>query len=179
MIPLLDHFLSEFQERFNVNSKRAAQILNLILSVICSKGDIDMQQLDEVAEFYNDDLPSSAGVSAEVHLWQVKWHGKDPASVPNSAIKALQQADASFFPNIHCLLHIFCTMSVTSCECERTISGLRRLKTFLRTTMKEERMNGLLLLHIHRNMRLDIEEIITEFARRNPRRMKLVDVLKD
>lgn len=56
VIPLLDHFLSEFQERFTDNSKRATQILHLIPSVICSKGDIDMQQLDQVVEFYHDDL---------------------------------------------------------------------------------------------------------------------------
>ena len=143
-------------------------------------GDIDVQQLNEVVEFYHDDLPSPVCVNAEIHLWQVKWQGKEAADVPNTAIKALKVADPSFFPDIHCLLHIiFCTMSVTSCECERTISGLRRLKTFLCTTMKEEHMNGLLLLHIHRNMKLDIEEIISEFARRNPRRMKLVDVFKD
>ena len=70
-------------------------------------------------------------------------------------------------------------MSVTSRESERTVSGLRCLKTFLRTTMKEEHMNGLLLLHIHRNMKLDIEEIISEFARCNPRRMQLMDLLKN
>lgn len=84
-----------------------------------------MHQLNEVVEFYHDDLPSPTVVDAEAHLWQVKWEGKEAADVPNSAIKALKVADPSFFPNIHCLLHIFCTMSVTSCECERTISGLR------------------------------------------------------
>ena len=45
VIPLLDHFLSEFQEHFTDNSKRSVQILHLIPSVICSMGDIDMQQL--------------------------------------------------------------------------------------------------------------------------------------
>ena len=179
IIPFLDHFLAEFNERFSNNSKRAALILHLIPEVICSKGGIDMQALKEVVELYSDDLPSPLSVNAEVHMWLVKWLGKERVDVPNTAIEALKEADLSFFPNIHTLLRIFCTMAVTSSECERSISGLRRLKTFLRTSMGEERMNGLLLLHIHRNMKIDIEEIVTEFARRNPRRMKLLDILED
>ena len=70
-------------------------------------------------------------------------------------------------------------MSVTSCKCERSISGIRRLKTFLRTSMGEERMNGLLLLHIHYDMKIDIESIVEEFARRHSRRLMLIDIIND
>ena len=35
-----------------------------------------------------------------------------------------------------------------SCEAERTSSALRRIKPFLRTTMTEDRLSGLTLLHI-------------------------------
>ena len=60
-----------------------------------------------------------------------------------------------FFPNIHCLFEIFCTMSVTSCECERSISGIRRLKTFLRTSMGEESMY-LLLYWLQEWLQIDV-----------------------
>ena len=45
-------------------------------------------------------------------------------------------------------------------------------------TMTEERMNGLLLTHIHYDMELDIDRIIDEFARQHPRRMELLDILQ-
>jgi len=39
-------------------------------------------------------------------------------------------------------------------------------------------MNGLLLMHIHYTMSMDTDAIIDEFARRNPRRMQLLDILQ-
>ena len=47
----------------------------------------------------------------------------------------------------------------------------------MRTTMNQERMNGLLMLHMHYSKELDKQEIINEYARRNPRKMELVDIL--
>ena len=49
-----------------------------------------MQALNEVVELYSDDLPSPLSVNAEVHMWLVKWLGKE---------KALKEADLSFFPH--------------------------------------------------------------------------------
>ena len=40
-------------------------------------------------------------------------------------------------------------LPVTSCEAERSFSTLRRLKTYLRTTMSQERLNGLALLNVY------------------------------
>ena len=35
------------------------------------------------------------------------------------------------------------------CEAERSFSGLRRLKTWLRSTMMQKRLNGIAVCHIH------------------------------
>ena len=68
---------------------------------------------------------------------------------------------------------------LTSCEAERSISGIRRLKTYLRSTMKEDRLNGLALLMVHRSMRISIKEVIDVFASTQHRRMKLAFLLDD
>ena len=47
------------------------------------------------------------------------------------------------------LLHAYFTFPVTSATAERSFSSLRRMKTFLRTTMTQERLNNLLLLYVH------------------------------
>ena len=88
-------------------------------------------------------------------------------------------ASETIFPNIHCLFRLICTLPVTSCECERSISVLRRLKTYLRSSMGQERLSGLALMHIHYGMELDLDEIINIFARKRPRRMVLSDILCD
>ena len=93
--------------------------------------------------------------------------------LPNTPSKSLQHASERMFPNINCLLRVICTLPVTTCECERSISVTRRLKTCLRATMGEERLSGLALMHIHYDMDLNVEEIIDIFARQHPRRMLL------
>jgi len=49
---------------------------------------------------------------------------------------------------------------VTTCTSERSFSSLRRLKTYLSSTMAENRLNGLAMLSIHREELLTPEEVI-------------------
>ena len=69
------------------------------------------------------------------------------------------------------------TIGVTSCECERSNSELGLLKTYLRATMGQERLNGLALMHVHYDLHADLDEIVNMFARRHPRKMKLESIL--
>ena len=66
--------------------------------------------------------------------------------------------------HIHILLRLICTLPVTSSECECSISVLHRLKTYLRSTMGQERMTGLALMHIKYGMELNLDDIIIIFC---------------
>ena len=48
----------------------------------------------------------------------------------------LKQTDPLIFPNIFTMLKIL-ALPVTTCSCERSVSVLRRMKTYLRTTMTQ------------------------------------------
>jgi len=67
----------------------------------------------------------------------------------NTPEKVLAHTDYDHFPNIHTLIVIVATLPITSCECERSISMLKLLKTTLRSTMTENRLNGLALLQYY------------------------------
>jgi hypothetical protein len=56
---------------------------------------------------------------------------------------------------------------------ERTFSALNRLKIFLRSTMSENRLNGLAMTNINKNEQFNESEVITEYARNSPKRMQL------
>ena len=73
---------------------------------------------------------------------------------------------------VYKLLHICCTIPVTSATAERTFSALRRLKTFLRTTMTQMRLNHVAILHTHKEMtdEIDLDSIEREFVSANDRR---------
>jgi hypothetical protein len=58
------------------------------------------------------------------------------------------------------------------------VSALRRLKTYLRSTMSNERLNGLALLHTHYSMDLDLEGVLDIFATQHPRRLSMINILQ-
>ena len=50
-------------------------------------------------------------------------------------------------------------------------SALRFVKNVYRSTMREERLNALLLLFIHKDIALDYATIVDDYAKRNQRRI--------
>ena len=123
------------------------------------------------------DFTSPASLDTELHPWQVMWMSKRDA--PSSMQEALEKCDSTFFPNIKRILVISSTFPVTSCECERSISTLRLLKTYLRSTMHQDRMNALALMYVHRDIAISCGEIAQEFAIRQPRRLLLPNMFMD
>ena len=65
-------------------------------------------------------------------------------------------------------------LPVTSYEAERCFSTLRRLKTYLSTTMSQERLNGLALLNVYNSTTYipSIMKIRTEFLKKHRRLME-------
>ena len=69
--------------------------------------------------------------------------------------KLLKMTDRTMFPGIYHCLKLLATVPVTSSQCERTTSVLRRLKTYLRNTMCQDRFSALALLNIPREFKHD------------------------
>ena len=57
---------------------------------------------------------------------------------------------------------------------ERSFLGLRRIKTDIRSTMSEERLEGLALMEIHNDVMVDVDKVIDDFAGHKNRRLYLV-----
>ena len=72
-----------------------------------------------------------------------------------------------------------CTLPVTSCECERNASALRRLRNFMRASMTESRLSSLALMHIHYQLPIDLDDFVSKFSEKYSRRMQLNSVLLD
>ena len=98
---------------------------------------------------------------------------------PASPSAALLECDPDVFPNIHTLLRIACTLPVTSAENERCNSSLKRLKTYLRSTMGANRLSSLALMSVHCSVTVDFEQIVTDFGQLHPRRLLMTDPLFD
>ncbi|KAI5016838.1 hypothetical protein ZWY2020_037216 [Hordeum vulgare] len=80
--------------------------------------------------------------------------------------------EADCYPNISIAYQILFTMPVTVASAERSFSKLKLLKNYLRSTMSQERLNGLATLCVEKKMldEIDIDTIISDFASKNVRR---------
>ena len=175
-IPFLDHLLTQLDVRFSSDQQRVMQGLSLVPTVMMETSQWS-EHIIELAELYHNDLPSTENLDMELLYWKTKWNNHE-GDLPKDPKSTLMQCDKNYFPNIFTLLRIVCTLPVTSCSCERSISGLKRFKTYLRSTMGGERLNGLALMHFNYGMELDYDAIICAFARKHPRRMSLLNVLE-
>ena len=95
-------------------SLKASSLLGLVPAIICNK-DIS---INGAVDIYKDDLPSPELIDMELARWKSKFHGKQVNTIPDSCAKAIKVCDKVMYPNISVLLHIACTLPVTSCECE-------------------------------------------------------------
>jgi len=72
------------------------------------------------------------------------------------------------------LLTILGTHPVSTATSERSFSTMRRLETYLRSSIGNERMTGLSLLPIHKDRQIDREKIMNDFVASSNRRSDFV-----
>ena len=126
MIPFLDHITSK------------VKLLGLILSVAAT---YPVASIAEVGALYSADLPSPQLLSTKFSRWKRACASTPVDKRPDTLEKVLLFCDRDDYPNIFVLLVMACTLLVTTYETERSNSQLKLLKTYLRSTMTEERLS--------------------------------------
>ncbi|GBN15150.1 hypothetical protein AVEN_138866-1 [Araneus ventricosus] len=83
------------------------------------------------------------------------------------------------FSETYKLLLIIVTIPMTTAEAEKCFSTIKRVKTFLRSTMSEDRLSALAMLSIEKRMINVIpkfnEKVIGLLASKKDRRVDLID----
>ena len=79
------------------------------------------------------------------------------------------------YSQIVILLRLILVLPASNCTSERSFSAMKRIKTYLRTTMSQKRLNWLMILHVHkeRTDKLSIERIVKLFVSRNEERLRI------
>lgn len=96
-------------------------------------------KINDFANYYQiKDLES------EAELWYNIWKEKKLAKSKLSDMEMSEVVEETdiFFPKIKNALHISLAQPCTTSTIERSFSTLRRVKTWLRSTMTENRLNG-------------------------------------
>ena len=143
--------------------KSNAFLLQAFLPQFCVNYSLD--DLAEVFEMYESILPGGrSATEAEFQLWKAKWasHSRHDNMMPSNAFDAYESCP-NFYPNIKLLLKILVTLPVTTASAERTFSMLRRLKSWMRSTMSEDRLTGLALMATAIDVTVSPDDVADKF----------------
>jgi len=91
---------------------------------------------------------------------------------PVEILKFLKRHDC--FPNASIAYRVLFIIPVTVASAERSFSKLKLLKSYLRSTMTQERLNDLAMIALERDMleKINYERIIEDFISKNAQRIK-------
>ena len=129
-----------------------------IPAVIAQSTDVPVPLTDRLLRRYGGIIEPmyQFALDWELALWRQKWlsqlSDRPDAVIPQTAADGLAACDQQAFPLIHTFLTIFLTLPVSTASAERSFSTLRRLKTWMRSRMGEERLTGLAILNVHRDI---------------------------
>ena len=84
----------------------------------------------------------------------------------------------SLIPSVRRAILIALTLPATSCTAERSFSTLRRVKTWLRSTISDRRLSSLCMLSVHRDkvssQKTEIMNKVIDKFGRNPRQIQFL-----
>ena len=122
--------------------------------------------IKHLVKTYLEFLPSFSPlvVFAELKLWWT--YLQTMPKIPSNVSELIKYCIESDYPNIYKLLTIVATLPITTASVERSFSTLRRIKTYLRNTTGENRLNGLAQLNIHRHINIDVEDVLDELSKK-------------
>ena len=114
----------------------------LLLPAHCDSAEV--AAIKEAARLYDQFLPEGVDcLEAEFLRWKAHWTRQSADRRPKRVLEALSNASIlGTFPSISILLRIFATIPVITATGERSFSALKYVKSYLRSTMREDRLNG-------------------------------------
>jgi hypothetical protein len=80
----------------------------------------------------------------------------------------------SVFPNLSTALRIYLTLPVTVAHSERSFSKLKLIKNYLRSTLSQSRLTNLLLISIEHEIKIEVTDIINDFANAKARKVSFL-----
>jgi len=88
-------------------------------------------------------------------------------------MKLTRRESVLFFSKVCQVAKLLLVMPATNAFSKHSFSAMRRIKTYLRSTMGQERLNHLMLLHLHKDKLddLDLVYIANEFVKGSDHRL--------
>ncbi len=165
----LDLVVEGIKDRFNQLGYSVLQHLEELLLKVC-KGETTAVELDYVCTVYGNDIDRQ---ELECQLPMLHELVKQALESPDcdrelsirfmvQVLSDLSSAQRMAFSQVFVVTNLLLVLHATS---ERFFSALRRVKTYLRSTMTQKRLNNLMIIIYKAEVNLlDLEAVVNEFV---------------
>lgn len=170
--PCLDRMISELDNRFSSVSEEIVKGIQACNPL--SGNFLNVNDIEALATHYKVKVLAEEVLVAKNYI--ARTHGDNKLDMSG----VYRILDPVMFPTVTKVLQIALTIPVSSCSCERSFSTLRRLHTWLRSTMCQDRLDHLAMLSINKTV-MDTQNrcafegaVIDRFAKMHNRRHALI-----
>ncbi|KAL4091238.1 hypothetical protein QTP88_025960 [Uroleucon formosanum] len=157
---VLDNIINGMGERFEENN---LYVLNCMQDILLNDmpNNNSFKEINKMYGFDEDNLKAETTILNRMYKTV-----HDQNNVQSKINFIASENYKAGFPTLTRLIQLFITVPTNSASCERSFSCLRRLKTYLRTTMGQSRLNSLGILQIERERSslIDKDEVIDKFS---------------
>ena len=174
---MLDLVIAGIRDRFDQPGyKMYKNLENLLLKAV--RQESNEECLTVVTNFYSTDFDTT---QLTLHLSVLA--SSFPANLRHTTtvldvrkhVQAMSSREKLLISQVITLLHLILVIPSTNATSERSFSAMRRVKMYLRSTMSQDRLNHIVLLHCHKDTTdsLDLIAVANEFIELLSHRLKI------
>ena len=171
----IDVIVTCLEDRFDQQGYRVYSRLEQLLLKAC-KGESYTEELGIITEHYGADL-STDDLKVQLLTLSTNLDTSSDISLPDVLrfLRELPAAGRVLYSEVVKLVKLIVVMPASNATSERSFSALRRVKTYLRSTMTQVRLNNLMVLHIHRDKldNLNLSQIGNQFIEAHDNRRSI------
>jgi len=159
-LPVMDRLINEMEHRFGDDT--TMPLFQAISASHPNSGAfLDFKVLHPLIDAYQLDSAGSLASQLDVCELMLKQTEK-PRNIPD-LISKLNPAGG--FPDLRRLLQLALTVPIANVAAERSFSSLRKIRTYVRSTMVEQCLSGIALLNIENELakNIDYDKIVDTF----------------
>ena len=169
---LVDTAVQQLEERFHGNSSllKYQNLENVLLTSECGDVAADLSVYEEI---------DWAHLQIQLELFRRKRSVKSVGDAVR-ILKCMAPELRGEYSEVEKLVRLLLVSPASSAEAERSFSALRRLKTWLRSTMTQLRLNSLAVCHVHQEILdvVDVDALLEDFVSRNETRASMFGKVK-
>lgn len=161
---VLDSIIGSLKLRFSEESQELALAVDQFLNLHYEDSSYFIELYSSTLSINKDSLKAEMNVAKNLI-------NSDNADI---TLEQLQKSvNQSTFPNLYNLIQVAIILPVSSATCERSFSAMRRVKTWLRTSMLQNRFDSLSLLYIEKDIDVKLEDAVNIFSKKVGRKIAL------